>query len=68
MTLRREPPAAPCDEFSEVQAPEISKLDRILLMLEAHEKLVDVDSENEIKFRGVLKNLRDSLKRVEDER
>lgn len=49
--------------FSGVQAPEISKIDRIVLMIEAHERLIDVDSQNEVKFRGVLQTLRDSLDR-----
>jgi anti-anti-sigma regulatory factor len=47
--------------FAPAQAPELSHLDRILMMIEAHERLVDIDSENEIKFEGVLKSLRDSL-------
>lgn len=45
--------------------PELSRMQRICMMLEAHERLVDVDSENEVKFEGVLKSLRDSLGRGE---
>ena len=52
-----------CDgkRFTPANAPEISKLDRIVMMIEAHERLVDVDSNNEIKFEGVLTGLRQSL-------
>ncbi|MCL5269174.1 MAG: STAS domain-containing protein [bacterium] len=49
--------------FQPAETPEPSKLDRIVMMIEAHERLLDVDSENEIKFEGVLKSLRDSLQR-----
>ena len=49
--------------FAPAEAPALSHLDQIIMMIEAHERLVDIDSENEIKFDGVLKNLRDSLDR-----
>lgn len=49
--------------FAAVPTPEISKVDRIILMIEAHERLIDVNSQNEIKFRGVLQSLRESLDR-----
>lgn len=55
--------AAEGKRFTPANAPEISKLDRIVMMIEAHERLVDVDSNNEIKFEGVLKGLRQSLDR-----
>lgn len=48
-------------ELSAAPQPQMSRMQRILMMLEAHERLVDIDSENEIKFEGVLKSLRDSL-------
>lgn len=57
------PPEPSADQFQGAEAPEQSMLDRILMMIEAHEKLVDVDSENEVKFEGVLQSLRESLKR-----
>lgn len=49
--------------FSAAPAPEIGKVDRIVMMIEAHERLIDIDGENEIKFRGVLQSLRESLDR-----
>lgn len=45
--------------------PALTTVQRICMMLEAHERLVDIDSENEVKFEGVLKSLRDSLNRAE---
>lgn len=54
---------APDAAFTGVEAPEVSKLTRTLIMLEAHEKLVDLDHGNEIRFKGVLQNLKDSLDR-----
>lgn len=54
----------PSDSFAQIQAPEVSKVDRIVLMIEAHERLIDVDNQNEVKFRGVLQSLRDSLDRT----
>lgn len=53
------------DELESAPAPQLSHMQRILMMLEAHERLVDVDTENEVKFEGVLKSLRDSLSRAE---
>lgn len=50
--------------FADVPAPDISRLDRIILMIEAHERLIDVDSQNEVKFRDVLETLHDSLERA----
>jgi anti-anti-sigma regulatory factor len=52
------------EAFKPADAPEMSTMDRIVMMIEAHEKLVDVDSGNEIKFEGVLKTLRESLDRA----
>lgn len=57
-------PPIPEAKFSEVPSPEISKLDRIVMMIEAHERLIDVDNQNEIKFRSVLDTLHDSLERA----
>jgi anti-anti-sigma factor len=51
------------EDFTPAAAPEMSHLDRIVMMIEAHERLIDVDGENEIKFESVLKSLRDSLAR-----
>lgn len=43
------------------QAP--SRTDRIVHMIEAHEKLVDANSDNAVRFESVLKYLRESLER-----
>lgn len=51
------------ETFTPANAPELSPLDRIVMMIEAHERLVDIDSQNEVKFEGVLKSLRESLER-----
>lgn len=55
-------------EFSAAPKSDANKLDRIVMMIEAHERLIDVDSQNEIKFRGVLQNLRESLDRATKDR
>lgn len=55
-------------KFSAVPKTDANKLDRIVMMIEAHERLIDVDSQNEIKFRGVLQNLRESLDRATKDR
>jgi anti-anti-sigma regulatory factor len=49
--------------YAPANAPEMNNLDRILMMIEAHEYLIDIDSQNEVKFEGVLQSLRDSLHR-----
>lgn len=54
---------APDAAFTGVEAPEVTKLARTLLMLEAHEKLVDLDHGNEIRFKSVLQSLKDSIDR-----
>ena len=51
-------------EFTSVEPPEFNKCDRIIMMIEAHERLIDVDGKNEVKFKGVLQSLRESLKRT----
>jgi hypothetical protein len=53
-------------DFEPAHAPQLSRIDQIVMMLEAHQHLVDLDSQNEIKFEGVLKSLRDSLEREKD--
>ncbi len=49
-------------QFAAAPPPDVNRLQRILMMIEAHERLVDVDHENEVKFEGVLRHLRDSLR------
>jgi anti-anti-sigma factor len=51
------------EEFTPATAPQINALDRIVMMIEAHEQLLDINSQNEVKFEGVLKSLRQSLER-----
>jgi len=50
-------------DFKPSRPAPITRLEQILMMLEAHERLVDVDSRNEVKFEGVLRSLRESLER-----
>jgi len=52
------------NSYSSVETPDLDKIDRIILMIEAHERLIDVSSENEVQFKGVLQSLRDSLDRT----
>lgn len=49
--------------FKPAEAPAMTNLDRIVMMIEAHKTLVDVDEGNEVKFDSVIKSLRDSLAR-----
>jgi len=42
---------------------EISRTERIIHMIEAHQQLCDIDSENAVRFEGVLKYLQESLER-----
>ncbi len=48
-------------ELRPAQAQPVNRIDRIVHMIEAHEKLVDLDTENEVRFSNVLKYLRQSL-------
>lgn len=48
------------------EAHPMSRLDRICHMIEAHENLVDLETENEIRFSNVLKYLRQSLEEEKD--
>jgi anti-sigma B factor antagonist len=41
----------------------ISKFEQIIHMIKAHKQLVDLDSENEVRFQSVIKYLEDSLDR-----
>lgn len=51
------------EDFKPQQTPELSKEERLVMMIQAHHRLIDVDSQNELKFRGVLHALRESLER-----
>ena len=57
------PEGAREEVFRPAGAPEASPIDRLLMMIEAHERLVDLNNQNEVKFEGVLKSLRESLER-----
>lgn len=60
-------PPSPRRGFSAVDTPEMTRLDRIIMMIEAHEQLADIDKDNAVKFRGVLDDLRKSLDRASKE-
>ncbi len=49
--------------FTEQAQPEMSRVDRTLHMISAHERLLNLDTNNEVKFQGVLESLRESLER-----
>jgi anti-sigma B factor antagonist len=53
----------PDENFQPADRQSASRTDRIIHMIEAHEKLVDADSDNAVRFESVLKYLRDSLER-----
>jgi anti-sigma B factor antagonist len=55
--------ATPEVQFTPAKSPQITPLERTVMMIEAHEKLVDIEGNNEVKFEGVLKSLRESLAR-----
>jgi anti-sigma B factor antagonist len=53
----------PAADFQVAGKEDVSKLDRIIHMIEAHENLCDIDSGNAARFESVLKYLRESLER-----
>jgi anti-sigma B factor antagonist len=50
-------------DFSCTTPREVSRAERIAHMIEAHQNLVDIDSDNAVRFESVLKYLNDSLNR-----
>ena len=56
----------PDSEFLEGRKPDLSKVERTLHMIEAHERLVNIDTNNEVRFQGVLEFLHDSLEREQE--
>jgi anti-anti-sigma regulatory factor len=48
-------------EFESVERENQSKLDRIVLMLEAHQQLIDLNAENQVRFRNVIDCLEAAL-------
>ena len=48
-------------EYVEGINPEMSRMERTLHMIDAHERLLNIDTSNEVKFQGVLESLRESL-------
>lgn len=61
--IQEELPDAAENEFSELSHEGESTLDSAETMLEAHEKLVEIDEGNRIKFQDVLEYLREDLQR-----
>jgi len=55
-------------ELHPAEAPPVSRLERICHMIEAHEKLVDLETDNEVRFSNVLKYLRQSLEEEKQSR
>ena len=54
-------------ELRPAQVAEVGRLDRVILMITAHEQLVDLDTQNEVRFQNVLKYLRQSLQEEQQE-
>lgn len=54
-----EPPIS--SELKPIDMQELSKTDCIIHMIEAHEKLIEADSKNEVKFESVLNLLKKKL-------
>jgi len=54
-------------EFAGVPPADMSKLERTVMMIEAHERLLDVDEANEIKFKNVIDSLKQSLERTRNQ-
>ncbi|MBX7246317.1 MAG: STAS domain-containing protein [Candidatus Sumerlaeaceae bacterium] len=53
----------PEEAFQDCDAANLSRADRIIHMIEAHEKLCELDPENSTRFQSVLKYLNESLER-----
>lgn len=54
---------APDAAFQEQKVEAVSKLEQIVHMIETHQKLCEIDSENEARFQSVLKYLNESLEK-----
>ncbi len=54
------------DCFRPASQAEISKTERIIHMIEAHQTLCNADSQNAVRFESVLKFLRESLEREKE--
>jgi anti-anti-sigma factor len=52
--------------FHSAETDEVTRTDRIVHMIEAHQSLCNADSQNEVRFESVLKYLNESLKRESD--
>lgn len=50
-------------EFQTTERAKVSNTDRIVHMIEAHENLLETDTENAVRFESVLKYLNESLER-----
>lgn len=64
--VRTHPPEAPGlsgADFQVADKSEVSRTDRIVHMIEAHQNLMDLDDDNAARFESVLKYLNESLDR-----
>lgn len=48
------------------QVGTVSRVEQICIMLEAHKQLIDLDNNNEVRFRSVVEMMEDSLRREQD--
>ncbi|MGA0369187.1 MAG: STAS domain-containing protein [Kiritimatiellia bacterium] len=61
--IQEEVPETETSEFAELQRNGETPLDSAHTMLEAHEKLVEIEEENRIRFQDVLEYLREDIQR-----
>lgn len=61
--IREDLPAASSADLIDLEQPDESPLDSAQTMLEAHETLVEIDNDNQLRFQDVLDYLREDIKR-----
>jgi len=51
------------EDFKRAEGEQASRFEQIVHMIKAHNQLIDLDTQNEIRFQSVIKYLQDSLER-----
>jgi hypothetical protein len=51
------------EDFQKAEGEQASRFEQIVHMIKAHNQLIDLDTQNEIRFQSVIKYLQDSLER-----
>ena len=65
LSAHETPPPPPDEKFGSVETASADRTEKIRLMIEAHETLIDIDRGNEVKFANVLEHLNESLDRTQ---